>query len=299
MYTMDFATPPSPVIGYLKAAVSRAPGLRSGQTIPAITATVKDVTVPSATLNQYRKLCGFLAAPTLPLTLPHILAAPLHLAVITHPKFPLKPAGLVHVRNEVYQHREIGAGQRLDIEVSVEGHRETDSGIEFDLVTRVHDGGVGVAWESVSTNLKRRSSGKSGGGAKSSVWTPPDLSTYEAVAQWKAPESIGRQYGIMAGDVNPIHMHALAAKGFGFPRAIAHGMWSFARCAAEIVGSHTGGDMTFSTAFKRPVLLPGEVFLYARGPKSQREFLLTNRDGSTVYLTGLAEKQVKRAAKAK
>lgn len=285
MLTMEFSTPPSPVIGYLKAAASRAPGLRAGQTIPAIQASVEQVMLSPRKLERYRKLCGFGDSQSLPLTVPHILASSLHLAVITHPKFPLRPAGLVHVRNEVRQHRAIDVGQPLDIEVSVEGHRVVDAGIEFDLITKVSDGRPGVAWESISTNLKR-----GGGKGKGGGWTPPDLSDYDAIAQWKAPESIGRRYGILAGDINPIHMHALTAKAFGFPRAIAHGMWTFARCAAEIVGSNPGGGVSFSASFKRPLLLPGEAFLYSRGTKTRREFLLTNKDGSTVYLSGVAER---------
>ena len=31
-------------------------------------------------------------------------------------------------------------------------------------------------------------------------------------------------------------MHSLSAKAFGFPRAIAHGMWSQARCLAQLEG---------------------------------------------------------------
>lgn len=33
----------------------------------------------------------------------------------------------------------------------------------------------------------------------------------------------------MTMDLNPIHLHALTAKAFGFPRALAHGMYTSAR----------------------------------------------------------------------
>lgn len=289
MYTMEFVSPPSPVTGYLKAALSRAPG--RGE-IPRIEASMRQVLLSPSRLARYRKLCGFEESQSLPITIPHILASSLHLAVITHPAFPLKPMGLVHVRNVVRQHRPIDPGQPLDVFVSVEGHRETDSGVEFDLVTKVSDGRPGLAWESVSTNLKRGGGKKDKGG----VWTPPNLAEWEALGHWKVPESIGRRYGLMAGDINPIHMHALTAKAFGFPRAIAHGMWTYARCAAEIVGGHASGEISVSASFKRPLLLPGKMYLYARGPAEAREFLLASEDGRTIYLTGLVEKSESKSA---
>ena len=37
-----------------------------------------------------------------------------------------------------------------------------------------------------------------------------------------------------SGDHNPIHLYPLTAKALGFPRQIAHGMWSKARCIAAL-----------------------------------------------------------------
>ena len=54
------------------------------------------------------------------------------------------------------------------------------------------------------------------------------------VARWHLPDDLGRRYASVSGDRNPIHMHALTAKAFGFPRAIAHGMWTKARCLAAL-----------------------------------------------------------------
>ena len=48
------------------------------------------------------------------------------------------------------------------------------------------------------------------------------------------PGDIGRRYGAVSGDRNPIHLHGWSAKLFGMPRPIAHGMWLKARCLAEL-----------------------------------------------------------------
>ena len=42
----------------------------------------------------------------------------------------------------------------------------------------------------------------------------------------------------MSGDHNPIHLHPLTAKALGYPRQLAHGMWSLARCVAALENRH-------------------------------------------------------------
>ena len=54
------------------------------------------------------------------------------------------------------------------------------------------------------------------------------------VTRWKAPADIGRQYAKVSGDYNPIHLSAVSAKLFGFPTAIAHGLWNKARTLAAL-----------------------------------------------------------------
>ncbi len=55
-------------------------------------------------------------------------------------------------------------------------------------------------------------------------------------------------------------MHSLSARAFGFSRAIAHGMWSQARCLAQLEGRI---PPAFSTraSFGKPLLLPARVTL--------------------------------------
>jgi acyl dehydratase len=76
------------------------------------------------------------------------------------------------------------------------------------------------------------------------------------------PGDIGRKYAAVSGDRNPIHLHTLTAKAFGFPRAIAHGMWLNARTVAAFEG-RLPGAFTVDVSFKTPVLLPSTVELAA------------------------------------
>ena len=75
-------------------------------------------------------------------------------------------------------------------------------------------------------------------------------------AHWRVPGDLGRRYAAVSGDRNPIHLHALSAKAFGFPRAIAHGMWTKARCLAAL---RLPDALTAEVRFKQPILLPSTV----------------------------------------
>lgn len=286
-YTLEFKELPSAWTGFLRAAVARGNGLKPGQSIPPIMARCRGVVADAEALRKYRSLCNFRIDGKLPPSYPHVLAAPLHLQVLTHKAFPFKLLGAVHVRNAVTQHRAIAANEVLDIEVTVDGPRSVDAGLEFDLVTRIFDTTGHVPWESTSTNLIRQPS--SGGSKKKSGWTPPDWSAYQVVESWQTPEDIGRRYGLIAGDVNPIHMHALAAKPFGFKRAIAHGMFSYARSVARVIPPGQQA-MQLTVAFKRPVFLPSRVELLMREDAQGRDYLLTNAARDTVYLEGRVDR---------
>jgi acyl dehydratase len=142
-------------------------------------------------------------------------------------------------------------------------------------------------WQSVLTALSRTPTPKSKSKtpkekrAEAEVLPAPDRSLLLRV-----PEDIGRRYARVAGDWNPIHQHAISAKLFGFPRAIAHGMWSLARCVAEVQDDVPAGPLVCEVTFKRPVLLPSKVAILAWRQDGGVTFQLVAAAGSTVHLTG-------------
>ena len=89
----------------------------------------------------------------------------------------------------------------------------------------------------------------------------------------------------MSGDYNPIHLWPWSARLFGFPGAIAHGMWSLARCAATLA-SRTEGPCTLTARFLRPLVLPASVELRGAEEVSTTTFQLTDTLDGTVYLGG-------------
>ncbi|MGB1580157.1 MAG: MaoC/PaaZ C-terminal domain-containing protein [Nevskiales bacterium] len=281
--TLSFSRPPNILAAYLKALAARGSRFnpQEGDTIPRIEARMSAVRPDRSNLTKYNDICGFTDPDNLPLTYPHILAASMHLEMLTNKAFPLPVMGLVHVRNSITQHRKIGAGEVLDIQVVVEGHRDLHNGVEFDLVSEARVGSE-LVWEETTTILSRFKRKDIERPAK----TTEPVIDYERNAQWDLPANLGRRYGIVAGDINPIHMGKLSAKLFGFPRAIAHGMWSLAHAAAELQPVLPEGRFTLDVGFRQPVLLPSTVqFKYSSTGKNL-QFALYNSKGTKIHMAG-------------
>lgn len=251
------------------------------QGLPPLSAEIIGARTTGPKLARYEAVCGFQPRTSVPITWPHILAFPLHLQLLTDPQFPLPLLGLVHLRNRITQHRTIGRGELLDLSVRLDGEQHSERGLEFDLVTEARVGGH-LVWEEVSTNLYRQGGGQGKKGEK------PALPRYPHSLTVKAPENLGRRYGKVSGDLNLIHVHALTAKAFGFPRAIAHGMWSKAHILALLeqqAGWHKG-PVTITCAFKKPLFLPGEAQLNWQENEHHWQYQLLNQAGDAPHLSG-------------
>lgn len=280
--TIENSSLPATLPAYLKALRSGGK-LSDGETIPRIEASATGIDTDPGRLRKYREVCGFSDSDRLPATFPHILAFPLHMQMLTSKAFPLRLLGLVHVRNSITQHRPIKVNERLDVKTWVDGHRDVHNGIEFDMLTEVHDEQGELVWDEVSTNLSR---GK-GKGKKPKRNKQDETLELGRYASFRAESNIGRRYASVSGDVNPIHMTALSAKLFGFPRAIAHGMWSLARCAAELEEEYLRNAFDLTVAFRQPVLLPGEVVMkYSEEDSNRVVYKLNKADGSKTHLQG-------------
>jgi acyl dehydratase len=144
--------------------------------------------------------------------------------------FPLPMVGLVHVENRITWTRPLEYDESLDVRVHAADLRPHRRGRLVDLVTEVTSRDE-VVWRGVSTYLAR------GHGDESAASEgPPDVDglASRAVVRLRFDEDAGRRYASVSGDVNPIHLHVLSARAFGFDRAIAHGMFSYARVLASL-----------------------------------------------------------------
>ncbi len=220
----------------------------------------------------------------MPLTYPHLLAFPLHLLMLTDPAFPWPALGLVHLANHVRLRRPLAYKDLLRVEVEFGALLRHDKGQAFVLHTRMYRRGEAV-WDGDSVYLKR------GVPARAAIRSTPlelgPLTRCSASSRWQLAPQLGRDYASVSGDYNPIHLTALSAKAFGFPRAIAHGMWTLARAASALQPPKPLAEATLSAEFKLPMLLPGEASLWSASPSLiERDIEVRDMAGEKPHLRG-------------
>jgi acyl dehydratase len=231
-------------------------GRYAGSSLPDVVAERTGLTVDVAEVADYAHLCGFGLTAHPPVTWPHLLGFPLQAAVMSRRDFPVPLVGLVHVENHITWTRPLAYGETLDVRVHAADLRPHRRGRVVDLVAEVSSG-ADVVWRGVSTYLARGAGDES---APSS--SPPDVSalTSHAVVRMRFGSDAGRRYAAVSGDVNPIHLHALSARAFGFDRAIAHGMFSYARVLGSL-GPRLPAAGSSTVWFRKPVTLPSTTRL--------------------------------------
>lgn len=248
--TVDTAPSLLPIL--LRAAL---PGKKGGSRLPPVDLRLRGHAIDRGELTAYQRLCGFTADDRLPHTYPHVLGFGLQASLMGRRDFPLPMAGLVHVENTITVHRPLTADDVLDITVRAQRLAGHPRGRTVDLVTEVDVAGERV-WEGCSTYLAR---GQADPAAERTA-PVPDLPEGFPAARWRLAGDLGRRYAAVSGDVNPIHLHALTARPMGFPGAIAHGMWSYARVLGAL-GTRAAGPGTSHVWFRKPIVLPATVDL--------------------------------------
>ena len=281
MATIELEKAPSTMSLYFRAVTTKKPGKLQGDTLPTIKANLKQVKADLSKLKQYRKVCGFPVSGSMPITYPHMLAFPLHMEILVNPLFPFPLLGLVHVRNEITQYRAIGNQEELDIECQLAGPEPVAKGLEFSIITKVSVAGK-LVWESVSTNLFRTKTNIE----ETKSDKKADSFSADSLGYWEVAENTGRRYAKVSGDSNPIHLYAMTAKLFGFPRAIAHGMWSKAHALAQLDSQLPNCPFKVSVSFKLPILLPNKVQFQASSSGDRVEFRLKDKNGEKPHLAG-------------
>jgi MaoC dehydratase-like protein len=269
---------PKAVAGVGLAALRKLPVVGGGEPeLPDAELALQDVRIDREHLAAYDRVCEFPLRDVLPPTYPHVIAFPLSMHLMTQSDFPFAVIGLVHVGNRIEQLRRISVAEHLAVRVRAEHLSEHDRGTQFDLVAEVEADGE-LAWRSRSTYLHREGNGSSGGGGDRSE--PP-----RPKAVWNVPGDIGRRYGDVSGDRNPIHLHPLSARLFGMRSAIAHGMWLKARCLAALE-SLLPERFQVDVRFKLPVFVPGKVSFASWPADGGRDFALHDGANEKPHLAG-------------
>jgi acyl dehydratase len=256
------------------AGIGKKPSARAP--LPDVRLTAADVRIEPARLARYAEVCGYSPGAAVPLTYPHVLGFPLAARLMAARDFPLPLAGLVHTSVEITARRPPALADLLELTVYADELMPHRRGTEVAVITEVRvvgaDGGA-PAWTDRSTYLARHAVPDA---PRPAPGGEPDA--LPAVEEWRLPAGLGRRHARVSGDYNPIHLHPWTARPFGFPRAIAHGMWTVARCAAAL-----GSPRYLAAEFRAPIPLPSTVTFAATALRFQV------RSPTAVHLTGTIE----------
>lgn len=212
-------------------------------------------------LRAYQEICGFRQRDTVPATWLHVQSFPLQTHMMSSKDWPFPALGTVHVSNSIKMLREVNVDEPLDISVRASHTEPHAKGTLFYLLGHIRAGGE-LVWTSTSTYL---SPGYRTPGQPTTT-ERLELPEADPTATWDLPADLGRRYAKASGDFNPIHLHSLTAKAFGFKSAIVHGMWTHARALAEIEDT-LPTTYEAKVQFTKPITLPSTVSFAHHGDR--------------------------------
>ncbi|QUR65996.1 MaoC/PaaZ C-terminal domain-containing protein [Mycobacterium spongiae] len=270
---------PSGLRNLLRAAAGALPVVPRGNQLPTRTVTVAELPIDRANVAAYAAVTGLRYGNHVPLTYPFVLTFPSVMSLVTGFDFPFAAMGSIHIENHITQHRPIAATDTVGVRTHAENLREHRKGLLVDLITDVSVGNE-VAWHQVTTFLHQQRT------SLSDEPKPPP----EKQAKLPPPASVLRitpgqirRYATVGGDHNPIHTNPIAAKLFGFPTVIAHGMFSAATILANIE-AQLPDAVRYSVRFAKPMVLPATAGLYVdEGNASAKSWDLTLRNVAKGY----------------
>lgn len=272
---------PSGLRNLLRAAAGALPFVPRGESLPDRTLAVEDLPIDGANVAAYAAVTGLRFGDAVPLTYPFALTFPTVMSLVTGFDFPFAAMGSVHIENHITQYRPILVTDTVSARVHADNLREHRRGLLVDIVTDV-DVGNETAWHQVTTFLHQQKTSLSDE-PKAPPQKKPKLGPPNAVLRITGGQI--RQYASVGGDHNPIHTTAIAAKLFGFPTVIAHGMFSAAAVLANIEGQLPDA-VKYSVRFAKPVVLPARAALYVDRVTGGWELTLRHASKGDPHLMG-------------
>ncbi|MET4061420.1 acyl dehydratase [Arthrobacter sp. UYP6] len=242
------------------AARARLSSAQAPQTLPTDRHTVRGARVDLERLADFQRLVLHSASDYLPSGYVHTFAFPVAMSLMAREDFPLPLLGMVHLSNHVQHLRPIHYSEPLTVTAWAEnlaGHR---AGTQVELIAEVRATESGdVVWLGRSTYLAKgvflHRFDRPGPRAAHPDFVPP-----QPTAQWRLGADAGRNYAMVSGDFNPIHLSRLSAKALGMKKSLAHGMYLASRAVGDIVANRPE-PYEWTIDFESPVFLPGTVSL--------------------------------------
>ncbi len=275
---------PSGLKNMLRAAAGALPLHSRPDRLPTRVVAIEELAIDHTNVANYAAVTGLRYGNTVPLTYPFALTFPAVMSLVTGFDFPFAAMGSVHTENHITQYRPIAVTDTVGVRVHADNLREHRKGLLVDLVTDVSVGGdfQDAAWHQVTTFLHQQRTSLSDE-PKPPLPKQPKLPPPDAVL--RITPALIRRYAVVSGDHNPIHTNPVAARLFGFPTVIAHGMYSAAAVLANIEG-RLPDTVRYCVRFGKPVTLPATTGLYIDERDDGWDISLRNIGKGYPHLTG-------------
>lgn len=185
----------------------------------------------------------------------HITAFGLSTAMMAERGFPLPLLGMVHLQHKVWHMSDVPIAQPLRVTTWAQNLAPHHAGTTVEIWAQIFDPATDkLLWQSMALYLSR--SVKLPGAEQPLRPAREPFQPPAVTGQWNLPKDIGRRYGDVSGDRNPIHLSNITAKALGMPGAIAHGMYAAGRMLAR---RETPAPFTWAIEFASPMRLPAKV----------------------------------------
>ena len=260
------------------AGSSKKPGVV--KKLAPVTLVRPQVVLDAAHIARYAAICGFIPAQGVPLIYPQMLTFPLVMAYVSSADCPWPALGTVHLSNAIEQKQSLRAGDAVRVELIPGQVFAHEKGQGFTMNLRILRDGE-LVWSAIQSLLRVGVKHPQGKAFASRISADAPLSHQ---ADFNAPADIGRRYGAVSGDRNPIHLTALSARLFGFKRAIAHGMWTKARALSCVLPDHPLQQARVAVDFKTPLFLPARASVWTACSPSGALFEVRDAKGQKPHL---------------
>lgn len=234
--------------------------LKPGQAVTSLPALSSRSTVQlnTAHLNAYCERYRLAATESVPLPYLYLSVQPALLKLMTTPAFPSKPAGLVHLAAEFEWCAQVPVDTELNIGLTLSALTSTCKGRLLSVEADVSDA------EQTLVRMQHHFLDRRWALASAPAlpnWIEPSVWSSECCGRATFAVSLRdtRAYAALSGDYNPIHLSRLAARLFGQPQPLMHGMDLLSRCWAETQCQLAQPIRYAQVQFYAPVRLPASL----------------------------------------
>jgi len=227
--SLEFSQKPSE-LRYMLGAFRRSPGLSRWRPATRFRASWARHRVEPRKVAELAASAGAPASAGVSILYPHVFGFPLHMAILTHPEFPIPIWRILQIRNRLVQHAPIAMGATIDFDVRVSAQRILARGVEIDLHTAVRSKRR-LVWESLVTFYSRGLFGHAE--TRPASAQAPEVASH-TVLHWQMPRGGAWRFGQLIGDHNGIHLSGWYARLFGFRRALYHPPVVLGHCLSRI-----------------------------------------------------------------